>query len=209
MEPTTATTKRCPGFEPTGQAPHELPADLENFNANAGSKDGLSTRCRVCGNLYGKAWAQRQRAVAKADALEPGIERDLALDAAYAILPSKRAPQLTSKGREALVNAGADPAAVAAATSAEDVAEVHDAYQAGLVANTPRERFVAEQAQQPGWTTTTVAGAAYAIPQDPEAVATPEGQEALEVVGAAKRKVGADRKRAERAAKKAQQAATA
>ena len=62
------TLKRCPGFEPEPavpgeyrQEPHSLPADTENFNSNKGSKDGLSVRCRKCGNAYGKAWAKAKK----------------------------------------------------------------------------------------------------------------------------------------------------
>lgn len=62
MEATAATaTKRCPGFAPNGVAPHDEPADLEHFNSNKGSKDGLSSRCRSCGNAYGTAWAKAKR----------------------------------------------------------------------------------------------------------------------------------------------------
>lgn len=66
-------TKRCPGFDPEGgeyhQPAHELPADLANFNSNKGAKDGLSSRCRQCGNAYGKAWAAGKRAAAKGEAI--------------------------------------------------------------------------------------------------------------------------------------------
>lgn len=63
------TLKRCPGFEPEPavpgeyrQEPHSLSADTTNFNSNKGSKDGLSVRCRPCGNAYGKAWAKAKKA---------------------------------------------------------------------------------------------------------------------------------------------------
>lgn len=61
--PSTPGTKRCPGFAGGDPAilPHEAPADLEHFNSNKGGKDGLSTRCRDCGNRYGKAWSAAKK----------------------------------------------------------------------------------------------------------------------------------------------------
>lgn len=66
--PTTPGTKRCPGFAGGNPPilPHQAQADLEHFNSNKGSKDGLSSRCRPCGNAYGKAWAAGKRAAAAA-----------------------------------------------------------------------------------------------------------------------------------------------
>ena len=59
-ETTPITTKRCPGVESLGMPAHEgLAAE---FGTSKSGKDGLTTRCKVCGNAYGKAWAAARKA---------------------------------------------------------------------------------------------------------------------------------------------------
>lgn len=199
--PTSTATKRCPGFIGIGQPAHELPADLEHFNSNKGGKDGLSSRCRVCGNAYGKAWAARARAIAKADAIDPGREggivRDRALDEARRPIET----YATSNGHQQLTHPDGSPVFTG---RADQVAEREAA--------APPALEVAKGLARPGWTVEAVGGNVYDVPTEPETVQTPEGQQALEAVNAAtvaeRRRRDAERKRTERAAKK-QAAATA
>ena len=58
-ETTPITTKRCPGVESLGMPAHEgLAAE---FGTSKSGKDGLTTRCKACGNAYGKAWAAAKK----------------------------------------------------------------------------------------------------------------------------------------------------
>jgi len=188
-------TKRCPGYAPEPpsasdyyQPAHELAATLENFNSNKGNPDGLSTRCRACGNAYGKAWSAKQRAIRKADLMEVGIERDRALDAAYA-LPPRKASKAAKAAPVAEVELAPDPVAIEA-VQAEQAAPAVDA-------EVPD-----------GWALSTIAGKRYLIPASQEAVASEEGQQALDRANEARKAQARDQKRAERA-RKAQEAAPA
>lgn len=182
------TTKRCPGFEGIDQPAHDLPADVANFNSNAGSKDGLSTRCRVCGNAYGKAWAARDRTAKKG--------RDVSDMPVGVFAPGK-----------AMAPGGAALAALdtldAGGTADEALTE---AIATGL------EGLLAKYRGEPGWSVEVVAGVEYPLPDGKEA-GTPDGQAALAAVNAAqaaeRRRRDAERKRNERAAAKAKAATTA
>lgn len=180
-----APTKRCPGFAPGGIEPHELAATSENFVSNAGNKkDGLATRCRTCGNLYSKAWSAAKKA---------------------GTTFSARRPHPLS-----LRHPGGEPVFTA---SAAQVAE-RETPPATLVVSpgkgTPQYAdelaMRADRSKAPGYDTTTVGALIYAVPTSAAAVASEEGQAALERLNAAKaadrRKRDADRKRAERAAAK-------
>lgn len=203
--PASTATKRCPGFAGIGQPAHDLPADLGNFNSNKGSKDGLSSRCRTCGNAYGKAWAARARAIAKADAIDPGLEggivRDRALDEARRPIETYAASNGATPAPQQLTHPDGSPVFTG---RADQVAEREAA--------APPALEVAQGLARPGWTVEAVGGNVYDVPTSSEAVATPEGQQALETVNAAiaaeRRRRDAERKRNERAAKK-QAAATA
>lgn len=228
---TATATKRCPGFEGIEQAPHDLPADLKNFNSNRGSKDGLSTRCRICGNAYGKAWAARKRAIERAEALPlpekgeaPGMaaqlraERDLAIERASAAVAEyakgSTAPEVPEKLAKGRAKVAAGLAGILAGTTTSDEvvaslrAEQHLTHPDGTEVFTGRadqvaERDAARQAPQ-GWTTEVVGGTTYAVPTAPEQVATEEGQQALSAVNAA---IAAERRRRDAERKRGERAA--
>jgi hypothetical protein len=116
--------RRCPGYWPTGQEPHDLPADLVSFNANRSGKDGLSVRCRSCGNAYLKDWAAAKKrgekfslrradaaaeaAATDADSIEPmaaSLPHGWAYEKVDGInysLPTDPAVIATEQGQEAL-----------------------------------------------------------------------------------------------------------
>lgn len=225
------TTKRCPGFEGIDQPAHDLPADVANFNSNAGSKDGLSTRCRACGNAYGKAWAARDRAIKAADAVDTnfggGVIRDRALDEArnatvaqYAkgfkpVLALAATAELGSGpdwAGEHELTAGLHHGLAGPGTSAYTSCPTCIAARAVTAPAKPRPSEQA-MAEARGWTIEVVAGVEYRVPTDTDTVATPEGQAALEAVNEAqaaeRRRRDAERKRNERAAAKAKAATTA
>jgi hypothetical protein len=166
---TTPATKRCPGFAPIGQAPHDVPADAEHFGAHKGSKDGLQVYCRTCDRAYQKAW--RESKAAKAAGTAPA-----------AAAPAAGEPQLPP------------PTVRVSPTRATPVYHDELAQRAA-------------KGKAPGYGTETIGGVIYALPTNGD-VTTDEGQAALaatnEAHAAARRKRDAERKRAERAAKKAQ-----
>jgi hypothetical protein len=178
-------TKRCPGFAPGAIAPHELAATLENFNSNKGSKDGLSTRCRVCGNLYGKAWA-----AAKKQGEKFSVRANPPLVAVIVEEPGEE------------LQPGAAQAAAKPATLHVEAPSIPQ-YADVLAMRAGKGRVK-------GYTLEQVGGLIYALPVAPQVVASEEGQAALELVNQARaadrRKRDAERKRAERAAKKARAA---
>lgn len=227
--------KHCPGYG--AQGPHELPATPEWFSRNAPAKDGLYSMCRKDAYAYQGDWGRRRRAIAKADALEPGVERDQALDAAYTMppIPKRKAvidtvavtkPEPRAAQREVvrtgLINilAGthtANDVLAELATpgdpgggTADDWAEEHRnpnptrGLHFGLVG--PGTSAGTSCPLCNGWVDEQVGDTTYLMPGNPKVVGTPEGQRALEVVNQAivaeRRRRDAERKRAERAAKK-------
>ena len=215
---TTPASKTCPGYGADG--PHDLPATTEYFQRNAPAKDGLFYQCKAHANAYQSDWSAKRRAIAKADALEPGVERDQALDAAYALPPvSKRkaavdmAPAPKPKPAQA---AAAPKAPQGTAANPDNVralrhpngTPVFTATAAQVAAREEAEALAAAQAAKPGWGISRVAGLAYAIPTATATVGTPEGQAALAAVAQAKRAADAQRKRDERAKAKAEATAS-
>lgn len=201
MAPATATaTKRCPGFASGGMPPHELAATLENFYSNKGNKDGLATRCRVCGAAYGKAWAAAKKA---------GVPFSSKANAPLVALP---AGALEAPEDAALADAGiALSNAAAEKVRAEEPppATLHVARPAGTPQYADELAVKAGRGRAQGYTTETVGGLIYALPESQEAVSSDEGQAALELVNSARaadrRRRDADRKRQERARAKARQ----
>lgn len=173
MASTAPTTKRCPGFLPDGIQPHEAAATPEVFNRNKGSKDGLSTRCRDCGNRYSKAWSAAK----------------------------KRGEEFSVKAPAAQAAEAPAPAPVAPPASLH----VSDPKPTPQYAN--ELAVQAGRGRAKGYTTTTIGGLVYALPESSEAVASAEGQHALATVNeakaAARRAADAERKRNERAAARA------
>jgi hypothetical protein len=182
----TTATKRCPGFAPDGTLPHEVPADLEHFNSNKGSKDGLATRCKPCGNKYGKAWTAAKKA-GEQFSVKANVPLVVALAGEPEAMPT-RSYATTEDG------AAIDPATLSVA-AVKAGPEYHD----DLAVRAARGR--AE-----GYTTEEIDGVIYALPINGSAE-TPEGQAALEAINAAtvaaRRKRDRDRKREQRAAAKA------
>jgi hypothetical protein len=187
-----ATTKHCPGFSPTTpqapgayrQEPHEVPADLEHYTSNKGSKDGLSTRCKPCGNAYGKAWAAAKRKGEAFSTRQLKAETQTAPERAAAVaeLQMERA-------------AAAPPPTLAVAGVAAPTV-----YHDELAVRAARGKAA-------GYVTEEVNGIVFALPSGNGAVNSEEGQAALEALNNARaterRRRDAERKRAERAAAKA------
>ena len=198
----SSTTKRCPGFGPDGIAPHELAATLEFFNSNRGSKDGLSTRCRDCGNRYSRAWSAAKKAGERFS-----VRAHVPL--VVVLAEPARPPQL-----EALEDAMIDEAIATSEAAAERIrAEERPATLHVVGSSKPSPQYANELAvragrkRAKGYTTEVVGGLIYALPESPAAIASEEGQAALELVNEARaadrRRRDAERKRASRAAAKA------
>lgn len=211
---TAPAMKTCPGYGSEGA--HDLPATTEFFQRNAPAKDGLFYQCKAHANAYQADWSAKRRAIAKADAMDPGVERDKALDAAYALPPvSKRKAAVDmvipphNPPAKPTRAAAATPAPTAKPAAAAKEAPLRTYAATGLAANTPRDKYVQEQGGKPGWGISTVSGAEYPVPTDKATVATPDGQAALEAVAAARRAANTASKRAQRAAAKAKEAAPA
>jgi hypothetical protein len=194
MAPTAATTKRCPGFDPGPDAPpeayralpHTLPADIEHFNSNKGSRDGLSARCRVCGNAYGKAWAAAKKA---------GTSFSLR---AQREAPAEPAQALTHQDGSEVFTGRADQ--VQARLSVSGTTSSARRFADPLAQRLARK-------SQPGWALEVIGGVEYALPTDQATVDTIEGQAALQGIHEAKaadrRRRNTEQKRASRAAARA------
>jgi hypothetical protein len=188
-----ATTKHCPGFSPTTppepgeyrQAPHEVAANLEHFASNRGNKDGLATRCKPCGNAYGKAWAAAKRKGEAFSTRQPKAE-PIAVT-----VPDISDPSIPD---EELAMKAPPPTLAVAGVAAPTV------YHDDLAVRAARGKAH-------GYVTEEVNGVVYALPSGNGAVRSDEGQAALEALNDARaterRRRDAERKRAERAAAKA------
>lgn len=206
--------RQCPGFAPDGIAPHRLPADLQNFNSNKGAKNGLSTRCRVCGNLYGKAWAAAKKAGQPFSVKDQGgVYPTPAPDETPLVADAQGFLKTPYELKEA-----GQPSASAAARErrAAKMAEVDALYEASQTVSPIRESELNPQrptALVEGWQEEIIDGVAYTLPTDPAVLGSPEGQAALEKVNEARararRKRDAERKRTERANAKTAKAAQA
>jgi hypothetical protein len=187
-------TKRCPGFAPGGQPPHELAATRENFASNAANRGGLATRCKSCGGAYGKAWSEAKKRGEKFS-----VRANVPLVVALAGEPEDPITAANLDALEALTQPEAP------AITPGQLATLHvkvpstPQYADELAMRTGRGKV-------PGYTIEQVGGLIYALPTSSAAVASEEGQAALELINSARaterRKRDADRKRAERAAKK-------
>jgi hypothetical protein len=186
----TTATKRCPGFAPDGTLPHEVPADLEHFNSNRGSKDGLATRCKPCGNKYGKAWA-----AAKAKGESFSVKANVPLVAVLAEEPVPDPDPVAE--REALEREAIDEPR-AGEPSTLNVASVKSGptYHDDLAVRAARGKA-------PGYQPEEVDGVIYALPVNGTATDTGEGQAALAAVNAARDEA---RRKRQREAKRTQRA---
>lgn len=200
----SAPMKHCPGYG--SQGPHELPATPEHFSRNAPAKDGLYSMCRKDAYAYQGDWNRRRKAIAKAQAMEPGSAQLQALSAAQAMPPiPKRKPVIDTAKRDTI-------AVLAVAAAATPDAERELVTQVARDAGYSEEVAAQLGAVLPalvtpkGWTTEQVGDTSYPVPTDPDQVGTPKGQLALDTVNRAilaeRRRKDAERKRAERAAKK-------
>lgn len=187
MSETASATKRCPGFAGIAQPPHDAPANLETFGSNKGNADGLTTRCRSCGNAYGAAWSARARAIRKAETIEDESERASAIDQAKAIDVNGYAQLLADRDVRKLDDAP-EPA------EPEPLATTADAQVATSETPVPPDL-----ASRPGWGSSKIAGVLYAIPTDANEVGTAEGQAALKLANDARKAQAAQSKRDQRA----------
>lgn len=189
----TTATKTCPGFAPEGIAPHTEPADLEHFNSNRGGKDGLSTRCRDCGNRYGKAWA-----AAKKRGEKFSVKPTVAVADDTPVPDPDPVAEREAMEREAIdePRVGDPPkATVAVVSPLRPTPKYHD----DLALRAHRGKAEGYQAELVGDTY-------FALPVN-GTINTPEGQAALDAVNEARtverRRRDAERKREQRAAAKA------
>jgi hypothetical protein len=184
----TATTtpsdpRQCTGAKLAGDQltePHTAP--LSEFNRYSSSKDGYDKICRVCWATY-----ERTRKARKAEA------------AGEPVPMPKRAYRVKGDGTLQPV-APAEPASGPATVSVSGLQEPPK-YADPLAVKAARGKA-------PGYTTEEINGTIYALPEGPEAVASAEGQVALEACNQARaaerRRRDAERKREERARKKAE-----
>lgn len=187
MTAPTETLKHCPGVESLALPAHDLPPTGENFSANKSLRDGLAVRCRRCDGAYGKAWLAAKKEGRKFSArLEP-LQEPATGGPAPATPPEPAGfPVSAARGLRA---------AAGALAGRPTPTMYHD-----------QLAVRAERGRAPGYTAETVGGVIYALP-DGATASTPDGQAALQVVNEARsterKRRDAERKRTERAAKKA------
>lgn len=211
---TTATapaqgTKRCPGIASLELAAHELAGTLENFSANKSLPDGLAVRCRVHDQLYGKAWNAAKKAGAKFSGKAGAPVPQAALEA---LGYSSGMPQ------QQVVHPDGSPVFMATAEQRAEreavaPATVHVSPLRGTPQYASELAMRADRGRAKGYSTEQVGSLIYALPEDAGVLGTPEGQAALELVNEARkaerRRADAERKRNERAAKRAREQAAA
>jgi hypothetical protein len=159
-------------------------AALAEFNRYSASKDGYDKVCRVCWSLYEKT----RRARKAAEAGEP----------APAAMPA-RSYRVKPDGTGLEAVAPEPPPSTVVARGIKQPPKYAD-----------QLAHRAARGKAPGYTTETIGGIIYALPEAPEAVGSPEGQVALQACNDARaterRRRDAERKREQRAAAKAAKA---
>jgi hypothetical protein len=152
-------------------------AALAEFNRYSASKDGYDKICRVCWGTYEKTRRARKAEAAGEPAPEPKAKRSR-----KAAVPAPEPEQL--------------PPSTVVASGIKSPPQYAD--ELAVAAGRGRAK---------GYTTETIGGLIYALPEAPEAVGSPEGQAALarcnEARATERRRRDAERKREERARKKA------
>lgn len=219
---TAPASKRCPGYAPIGQEPHELPATTEHFHKAKGTPDGLYQSCKRCANAYQRDWQAAKKA-GKPFGRKAATAPEAMPKRTYAVIEGGLAPVSEAEAEAAVMEAGRlqgeygeeQPEPTPEPTLPPATLRVSDPpaspqYADELAREVARSK---SRGKYKHYTLEQVGGLLYALPTGNGAVDSEEGQAALQLVNGARaaerRRRDAERKRAERAAAKARAAAQA